>query len=124
MISDKELAEMQARCDTQTTAPWVIEPVDNVGIGISWDIVGHSGQSIVCSGTYDSDAQFIAAARTDLPRCIEEIKRLRKTLEWYADESIYGTWEEKAFNRLEIEYCEGAIDNDKGEYAREALGNQ
>lgn len=64
-LTDDELAEMQARCDAATPGPW--ESFHRM-------IVNESH-------CHKSDGEFIAHARTDIPRLLGDNKRLRAEVE-------------------------------------------
>jgi len=87
-LTETELAEMEARCSAATPAPWehvlpsgrfIAEPDD---LGVARPVLTAStypGQEgIVFCG--DADATFIREARTDLPRLLVEVRRLRALL--------------------------------------------
>ncbi len=78
-LSDEELAAMQARADAATPAPWMARfggQRQNVFVSnkevILFD-VGHLAPST-------PDMEFIAAARSDVPRLLAEVRRLRAAL--------------------------------------------
>lgn len=74
--TDAELDEMQARCDAATEGPWDIN--NDLGtdeIYCDWHSVG----PIALVGQFaDANSIFIAHARTDIPRLIAEVRRLRR----------------------------------------------
>lgn len=79
MISEEELDEMRARCDAATPGPWhTYQEELSKAAGIENNYAGH-----ICGGCeYEGyfagpDADFVAHARTDLPRCIKEIQALK-----------------------------------------------
>jgi hypothetical protein len=136
MISDKELAEMQARCDAATDAPWTSftnSCLDSPRPSLVWGKPYPSGHMpTLADYQTQGNAQFIAAARTDLPRCIEEIKRLREALVWYGNEQLYlMTKFMTAAPMCEIGkpgpnilVTGNPVQHDKGRRARQALGDQ
>jgi hypothetical protein len=89
---EKELNEIMARCNATTIAPWVanIEGRDCES-GSSFIMTGIAkgeniwqekrGEDIYLSGATNADLDFIAHARQDIPKLIEEIKRLNLFLE-------------------------------------------
>jgi hypothetical protein len=90
MITQKELDEMQARCDAATPGEWVVG-VREYSRGV---LAGAHEVAEVSDCDEDngvSDAAFIAKVRTDMPRLIAEVKRLREVIsdthETYCDES-------------------------------------
>lgn len=95
-ITPAELAEIRARADAATPAPW-IKPADRSHV-IAPRVpveVARTGRGIYGAETYDSyggeligesmgtaDALFVAAARVDVPRLVAEVERLQQ---WVAD---------------------------------------
>jgi hypothetical protein len=75
-MTDQELDEIQARCNHASPGPWRawIEGRDHTS-GSSFVQTG--ADDIEMSGATDGDYDFIANARQDLPRLLEEIRRLR-----------------------------------------------
>jgi hypothetical protein len=76
-----EIAEIQARCDRVSPGPWksMIEGRDHTS-GSSFIMTGPPntrGEDIELSGATVDDQDFIAHARQDVPRLLEEVKRLR-----------------------------------------------
>lgn len=76
-LSDLELDAIQRRCDATTPGPWnsFIEGRDHTS-GDSFIQTG--GEDFCLTGATIADLDFIASARQDIPRMIEEIRRLRK----------------------------------------------
>ena len=79
-----ELEEINARCEAASVGPWVsyIEGRDHTS-GSSFIMTGEGenrGNDIELSGATSDDQDFIAHARQDVPRLIEEIKRLRRII--------------------------------------------
>lgn len=80
-LTPEELAAMEARCEAATPGPWndrdELELRDPNGYAVVWfyppntDLWEHQGTEL-------HDANFIAHARTDVPRLIAEVKRLRE----------------------------------------------
>lgn len=82
-LTEQELAEMEARVRNASPGPWTRDDGD-------WSpnhMVDADGEVVVydegAPGT--QDAAFIAAARTDLPRLIAEVRRLRSFIDRMAD---------------------------------------
>lgn len=76
MITETELQEMLGRCNNATPGPWksFIEGRDH------WsgsDFIQTSGTDIELCGATHADQDFIAHARMDVPRLVEELKRLQ-----------------------------------------------
>lgn len=84
----QKLDEMQALCDAATEGPWRRHSFGLAGEDEPSSIVTHTGEFVwgdVCEGRFlfstpgaDSqewdDAEFIASARTDMPRLIAALK--------------------------------------------------
>jgi hypothetical protein len=104
-MTDQELLEIQERADEATPGPWFVRHLDDdyaanlmavsttfdepVESGPRWP--GFSAGDIVAGvliqnpiryvdiddGKWDDNAAFIAHAREDIPRLVEEVRRLR-----------------------------------------------
>ncbi|MBB6523793.1 hypothetical protein [Pseudoteredinibacter isoporae] len=84
-MNDKELQEIQDRCNAATCGPWVsyVEGRDHVS-GSDFIMTGEGenrGDDIELSGATTADQDFIAHSRQDVPRLLEEIRRLRVLLQ-------------------------------------------
>lgn len=81
-LSEKRLAEIEARAKAATAGPWETDEggccVYEVGFGTREDtLTGPVAQVVISAdGTY-ADAAFIAHARADVPDLLAEIRRLR-----------------------------------------------
>jgi hypothetical protein len=75
-ITLDELEAMRARCAAATPGPWqsFVEGRDHAS-GSSF--IRTAGEDIELSGATINDQEFIANARQDLPRLVEEVRRLR-----------------------------------------------
>jgi len=75
--------EVRERCDHATAGPWVpfIEGRDFLG-GDSMIRRGFEGneEDLYLSGATVADFDFIAHARQDIPKLLDEIERLQKIL--------------------------------------------
>jgi hypothetical protein len=83
ILDDAELEAIRRRCNAATPGPWksMIEGRDHTS-GNSFIITGGGngrGSDIELSGATDADQDFIANARQDIPRLLEEIIRLKKS---------------------------------------------
>ena len=67
-MTEKELSEMRARCDAATPGPWKA--------GFCGDITSN-GADIGETYEENGDPAFIAAARSDMPRLIDEVEGLQ-----------------------------------------------
>lgn len=76
-ISDEELLAITNRCSRATAGPWraFIEGRDHTG-GDS--IIRTADNDIFIGGVSEADADFIAHARQDVLRLLQEIERLKK----------------------------------------------
>jgi hypothetical protein len=80
-MTEEELAEIEARANAAAEGPWiVVDTFQGQESGVE-DAVGFSVVQPYIefenSGLSPENARFIAAARSDIPRLITEIKRLR-----------------------------------------------
>jgi hypothetical protein len=78
MMSDDELAAMRERLAQATGGPWLsfVEGRDFVS-GSSF--IRTAAEDIYLSGASIADQDFIAHARQDMARLLDEIERLRRT---------------------------------------------
>jgi hypothetical protein len=82
-MTTAELEAIRARCDAATPGPWksFVEGRDHTS-GNSFIMTGKTGSrsnDIELSGATVEDQDFVAQARQDIPRLIDEIERLRKS---------------------------------------------
>lgn len=83
-LTIEQIDEIQVRCDRASSGPWrsMIEGRDHTS-GSSFIMIGppaQRGPDIELSGATADDQDFIAHARQDVPRLLQEVKRLRKLL--------------------------------------------
>jgi hypothetical protein len=78
-LTDNDLKRIQNLCDAATEGPWraFIEDRDHES-GSSF--IQTSGNDIEMSGATEADYDFIASAREDVPRLIEELKEMREAI--------------------------------------------
>lgn len=82
-LTDTELDAMRARCDVATAGPWerfgyIGEGgLSRVRVSVGTDRVGREVFANIPATSADAD--FIGHARTDMPRLIDEVRRLRET---------------------------------------------
>ncbi len=76
-LSEEELLDLRSRLDAATPGPWksFIEGRDHTS-GSSF--IRTSGHDIELSGATAADQDFIAGARQDVPRLIDEVLSLRR----------------------------------------------
>lgn len=84
-ITDKELEEIRLRYEAATAGPWksFVEGRDHTS-GSNFIMVGEGlsrGSDIELTGATIADQDFIAHARQDIPRLLEELARLKKIRE-------------------------------------------
>jgi hypothetical protein len=90
-MTNEELDEIKSRFEATTIAPWVsfIEGRDcesgssfiMTGIAKGENIWGETrGEDIYLTGAMNADMDFIAHARQDIPRLLEEIERLNNII--------------------------------------------
>lgn len=84
MITDDELDMIATRCAAARPGPWTsyAEGRDHFG-GSDFIMVGEGeerGDDIELSGATIADQNFIAHARQDVPRLLDEVRRLRAEL--------------------------------------------
>lgn len=70
----QELREIRSRCESATPAPWSLVEKGNTVRSWAIDGVAHGMKH------NKADAEFVSHARTDIPRLIDEIKRLNTKL--------------------------------------------
>ncbi len=75
-LSDKELTEIEERCEKSTPGPWksYIEGRDHES---GSDFIMTGGDDIELTGATKEDQDFIASAKQDIPRLLNEIRRLK-----------------------------------------------
>jgi hypothetical protein len=81
ILTDDEIAEIARRCEAATPGPWrsYIEGREEMS---GSDFIMTGGEDICLTGATHADQDFIAAARTDTPRLVAEILRLKALLEF------------------------------------------
>lgn len=85
-MTDEELNAIGQRCSCARPGPWIsfVEGRDHHS-GSSFIMVGEGKQrtdDIECVGATVADQDFIAHAREDIPRLIEEIRKLRASIRY------------------------------------------
>lgn len=80
-MTDEELEEIRLRCEAATPGPWksFVEGRDHTS-GSNFIMVGergNRGDDIELAGATIADQDFIAHARQDIPRLLDEIARLK-----------------------------------------------
>lgn len=99
---DDELAAIRIRADAATPGPWQVEylddtyamnlvavatgelhedwPTDSAKVVAATLVQGPERYASIADGRWDENARFIAHAREDVPRLLDEIARLRAEL--------------------------------------------
>lgn len=86
-MTNQELAEIQARCDRASPGPWksMVEGRDHSS-GSSFIMRGPPearAEDLELTGATPDDQDFIAHARDDVPRLLEEVRQLRSRLGFF-----------------------------------------
>jgi hypothetical protein len=83
-VTSAEFEEIRRRCDGATPAPWesFVEGPDHLGGN---DFIRTGGLDDRCpdielTGATVADQDFIAHARQEIPRLLDEIERLRRSV--------------------------------------------
>lgn len=125
-MTEQELQAIKERVAAATPGPWYY---NNAHVATKEGVAGGypPNEASVCE-LYDgeyienkngvNDARFIAHARQDVPVLVEEVERLRKALEFYADEKNYIEEHKDPFG---AEKYDSSVTLDEGEIARKAL---
>ena len=87
MIPADEIVEMRKRVSEATPGPWVsfVEAREKYS---GSDVIRTAGEDIYLSGATVADQDFIAHARQDLPKVLDELERLRRMLDDSEDRAI------------------------------------
>ena len=83
-LTDEEIEEIRGRVEAATEGPWrACVPVKGrmVTQVIGRDVLGNSGVRVADYVVRPDDTGFIAHARTDIPRLLDEVERLRRDYE-------------------------------------------
>ena len=76
MISEEELLAIKQRADNATKGPWKAY-IEGRDMQSASSFIKTQGGDIELIGASEADFDFIANARQDIPRLIEEIERLK-----------------------------------------------
>jgi hypothetical protein len=76
-LDDAELEAIRRRCKQATPGPWrsFVERRDQIS---GSDFIQTDGDDIYMTGATTADQDFIAHARQDIPRLLDEIARLKE----------------------------------------------
>ena len=83
-LSDEELEDIKKRCESATPGPWIsyVEGRDHTS-GSNFIMIGtgtNRQKDMEIIGATVADQDFIANARQDIPRLLDEVVRLRQLL--------------------------------------------
>lgn len=101
-MTEAALSEIEARAKAATPGPWqairsVAVVFDSYGIEQDEQIFGDDATAIIYANltgqVEKNDAEFIAAARSDIPALLNEIATLRRAVYHYATQA--GRWHNK-----------------------------
>jgi hypothetical protein len=76
-LSDEELARLELLCGAATPGPWTSSLEGRDHWAGSHFVMTPNGDIELSSGARDADYDFIAAARTLMPRLLHELRALR-----------------------------------------------
>ena len=76
MISDKELVEIRKRAEAATPGPWKAF-IEDRDFQSGSSFIQTQGEDIELIGATEEDYDFIANARQDIPKLLDEIDRLK-----------------------------------------------
>lgn len=96
MLSMEEINTISKRAETTTSGPWTVKDIDGIYCVCSEEFRYGEMFSLVLK----NDAEFIAHTREDIPKLLEEIKRMKSMFkhlaeiseELYEIESIKNEW--------------------------------
>ena len=77
MLSDIELAEIKRRADNATKGPWKAF-IEDRDFECGSSFIRTQGKDIELTGASEADYDFIANARQDIPKLLDEIERLKQ----------------------------------------------
>ena len=86
-MSPADLAAMRVRSEKASKGPWVAVR-GRSGRYCDWEVTGplHGAAGTLA---FQSDAEFIAAARDDVPRLLDELNRLRTRVDELESEGAF-----------------------------------
>ncbi len=86
-IPESELAAIEARAEKATKGPWAPSAMLDMGWPDLFDILPETNQRFPLMVRAEMhDAQFVAAARSDVPRLVAEVRALREHVQELRDE--------------------------------------
>ncbi len=105
MLTEDQIAEIKKRADEATEGDWRVcsgytrteIPVRRFSVA-AFVGISEIGRDVVPDGVSEPDAKFIAAARTDIPLLLAEIKRLTSDRDGY--KSLFERYDAQSFEDL------------------------
>src|SRR6476661_1436555 len=124
-MTEEELKQIRERCDEATEGPW--GTYNGCAIKALAKFDGWKAPTIATVEllrkdyeTHILNAEFIAHARTDIPKLLDEIEKLREALKYYSDRKVYVD----PYYVEEEKNGKSPILVDGGDIARKALGEE
>ncbi len=77
MLSDNELDEIRKRTESATKGPWKA-CIEDRDFQSGSSFIKTQGEDIELIGATEADYDFIANARQDIPKLLDEIERLKR----------------------------------------------
>src|SRR5947209_3691874 len=79
MLTDQDLARIEAGCREALPGPWIVTRL--AATGICTVLYPHDGYGTAVARVFEpADAAFVAACREDLPALVSELRRLREAV--------------------------------------------
>src|SRR5262245_43773237 len=104
-LSERELELMERRCAAASPGPWSSFVVGrDTEAGLSYIELGCCAALELLGGTV-SDQDFIANAREDVPRLIDEVRRLRAEMKLRAELLAIGAATSQGANAVQSTGC-------------------
>jgi hypothetical protein len=77
-LNAEELEAIRKRAEAATEGPWFVEGETVYSSGV---LLAGAYPAMICDECDETEAEFIAHARQDVPRLLAEIERLRNELD-------------------------------------------
>lgn len=81
VLTSSDLSAIAERAEKATPGPWEAISVGGIQSDYGVQREGTKGDPIVGGWLWREEAEFIAAARTDVPALLEEVQRLREGIQ-------------------------------------------
>lgn len=83
MLTNEELKEIEDRCNAATEGPYFVTNETLVALPCSTSPSGYDAFEVgTCDGKAAYTAEFLASTRTDVPKLIAEIHRLKREIRY------------------------------------------